>query len=255
MKKIYLVVAFVAVLFTACSSDSNTSSTSGLLKEIQMTTVSLDNTSSMTLKYSYNGNKLSTIKREGYWESHYTYTGNLITSVSNYDHGDLLLKIDYEYDNQDRLISSAITEYQQGFSDFTTYSYNTDNTVTKLSYNGTPQNPEDLYLTSKITLDDQGRFVKLEDFDEGAWVTKTQATYASNFSPWRNVIGFDKFLIFTDGKNLFATYDQLNNVAGYNNSSVFEYTLNGLNYPTQCIQTLTNSDGSTSVTTSNYSYY
>ncbi len=256
MKKVYLLLVIVIALFTGCSSDSEGSS-NRLLKEVQSETVSTDFTSNIVFKFTYTGNKIKSIKSGDYYETKYAYSGDLITSLSNYDHGDLMYKVLYAYDSEGKMVSATATEYQEGTSELNTYAYNSDNTITRLTYVGTTENPANLTKTSKITFDFLGRFVKLEDLEGSGWIIKIQASYTNYISPIRNIVGYDKLLSFNDVKNSFATYDQLNNTAGsgFNNSSVFEYTVDTANYPTHCIQTLTNTDGSTAVTTNNYSYY
>lgn len=257
MKKIYLVWAIVMALFTGCSGDSGSSS-NRLLKEVQSETVSPDFTSSRVIKFTYNGNKIKSIKSGNYFETKYVYSGDLITSLSNYNDGELMYKVIYGYDSEGRMVRATATEFQEGFSELNTYTYNTDNTITRLTYDGTTETSASLTKTSTISLDVLGRFVGLEDFEGSGWIIKIVASYTSYNSPLRNIVGYDKLLSFNDVKNCFLTYDQLNNSpgSGFNNTSVFEYTVNSANYPTQCVQTLTNTvDGSTSVTTNNYIYY
>ena len=257
MKKIYWLLVGVIALFTSCSSDSESSS-NRLLKEVQSETVSADFTSNIVFQFTYSGNKIKSIKSGNYYETKYIYSGDLITSLSNYNNGDLMYKVIYEYDSEGRMVRATATEYQEGASELNTYAYNTDNTITRLTYDGTTENPASLTKTSTISLDTLGRFVGLEDFEGSGWILKIVASYTSYNSPLRNIVGYDKLLSFNDVKNCFATYDQLNNTSGsgFNNTSVFEYTVNSANYPTQCVQTLTNTvDGSTSVTTNNYIYY
>ncbi|MGL2966522.1 hypothetical protein [Flavobacterium sp. XGLA_31] len=258
MKKIYFFLTAIVLLCYACSSDSaDNSDAAPLLKEVQSTYVSSTGTSTMVYRYTYNGNKISTLKMDDYWESHYTYEGDLIVSFSNYSYGDLMVKTDYQYDNEDRLIKETATEYQEGASETITYTYNSDNTITALFYDGTVANPANLFQTSRITRDSAGRPTVMEDWDGTGWVTRLQASYSSYYSPLRNIVGYDKLLFFLDVKNGFATFAQLNNTVNpqFNNASVFDYTVNAANYPTQRIQTVTNNDGSTTVGTSNYIYY
>jgi hypothetical protein len=245
------------VLLNACSGDSGSDSSNRLLKQVNSHTASADLTSDIVFQFTYTGNKIKSIKSGDYYETKYVYSGDLITSISNYNNGDLMYKVIYAYDSEGRMVRATATEYQEGASELNTYTYDSGNTITRLTYDGTTENPASLTKTSTISLDVLGRFIALEDFEGSGWIIKILASYTSYNSPLRNIVGYDKLLSFNDVKNCFATYDQLNNSPGngFNNSSVFEYTVDSANYPTQCVQTLTNTDGSTSVTTNNYVYY
>jgi hypothetical protein len=257
MKKIYLFLACVIAVFTGCSSDSE-GSPNRMLKEVQTETVSADFTSNIVFKFTYTGNKIKSIKSGSSYETKYAYTGDLITSVSNYNDEVLMFKAIYGYDNFGNMVRSTATEYQEGASELNTYTYNPGNTITRLTYSGTTETPANLTKTSTISLDVMGRFIGLEDYEGTGWIIKIMASYTNYNSPLRNIVGYEKLLSFNDVRNCFATYDQLNNTPGngFNNTSVFNYTVDSANYPIQCVQTLINTaDGSTSVTTSNYIYY
>jgi hypothetical protein len=256
MKKVYLLLILVSLFFNACSSDSSSDTTSGgpLLKQI--TTFS-DN-SSYVSTYNYNGNKIASIVSDTGTSFQFSYTGNLITSMNRSFGTDLVMRLEYSYDGSGKLIREDFFDYDNEYQEIHIYTYNTDNTVIQETYEGDAVTPEAFLGKIKIYLNDTEQFVKLAAFESGIWVTKKEVTYTDYFSPLRNITGFSKILTSSaDGKNVFATYTNLNNVdyPTLNDSSVFDYTLNGLNYPTQCVQTTTRSDGSIYETTINYTYY
>ena len=255
MKKYGLLLGLV-FLMNACSSSDEDNSGGPLIKEIQSETVSGDFTSQMVFRYSYNGNKIKSIKSGTSWQSLYTYAGDLITKIENYHGQDLMFRVYYEYDDEGKMIREQVMEFQEGAAELYTYTYNSDNTITKLTYNGMTENPANLSRTSRLVLDASARIVRQEDLEGSAWVTKIQATFTDHNSPLRNIVGFNKLLTYGDASFAYATYEKMNpNGIGLYNSSVFAYTVNGADYPIYRTQTLTNQDGSTSVTTSNYIYY
>ena len=250
MKKIILVFSLV-VLLSSCSSDSSDSNSNQLIKEIRATT----GTSSLVFKYFYNGNKITSVQIGNNVVNQYEYEGDLIVSLFRYDYSNLSLEVHYEYDSQNRLIKETAKEYQEGASDLRTYTYNTDNTITRLSYNGLTANPSNLYSTSKIYLDATGKFFKIQDLIASNWITTLEVTYTDINSPLKNIIGFDKVTFLSDTIIGFDTYISYNQSGSLYSSSNFEYTINSSNYPTQRTQTYTNANGGTTVSTYEFIYY
>lgn len=254
MNKAYLLLACIITVFTSCSSDSESNSAL-LIKQIN--TIAVDGDTFST-KYFYDGNKLSYFTtEEGNLKTEFVYIGpndDLIGVAKRYDGDVLTSQTIYFYDSNERLFKEIYNDNINDIQDTRIYTYNADNTITRECYNG-PELPSQLYLTSKIYLDDNAQFIKLADWDGTNWITKIEATYTSYNSPFKNIIGFDKLFTFLDVKHGFATFVQSNSIPGFNNASVFEYTLNGSNYPSQRVQTLTYENSSTAVTTSNFIYY
>ena len=250
MKKILLVFC-VLFLLSSCSSDSTGNNSNPLIKEVRATT----NSSPLVFKYFYNGNKITSIQTGDHLENRYVYQGDLIVSLFIYNYGELDVEAHYEYDTQDRLIKETATEFQEGSSDLRTYTYNNDNTITRHCYSGLTASSSNLYLTSKIYLDTTGKFFNVEDLIASNWVSTLQVTYTDINSPLKNILGFDKIILLSDVNKSFDTYIDNYETGSVNHSSVFEYTVNASNYPTQRTQTLTNSDGSTYVSTYEFIYY
>lgn len=250
MKKILLVFSLV-VLLCSCSSDSSDSDTNQLIKEISSTTGS----SNLVFKYFYNGNKITSIKAGDYWVNEYQYQGDLIVSFNNLIDGDINIEVQYEYDSQNRLIKETATEYQEGTSELRTYTYNADNTITRLSYNGITASPSNLYSTSKIYLDATGKFFKIQDLIASNWITTLEVTYSDINSPLKGITGFDKINFLSDTVIGFDTYTSYNQSGSLYNSSIFEYAVNPNNYPTQRTQTYTNAGGEITVSNYEFIYY
>lgn len=250
MKKILLVFCLVLIL-SSCSNDSSENDSNPLIKEVRVTT----NSSPLVFKYFYNGNKITSIQIGNSLFNQYEYEGDLIVSLFNYQNGDLSLEVHYEYDSHNRLIKETSTEFNEGSSDMRTYTYNADNTITRLCYNSLLASPSNLYLTSKIYLDTSGKFFKVENLMASNWVTNLEVTYTNIKGPLKNIIGFDKLILFSDIKIGFDTYTDYYDTGSINHSSIFEYTVNSNNYPTQRTQTLTNSDGSIALSNYEFIYY
>ena len=111
-----------------------------------------------------------------------------------------------------------------------------------------------LYRTSKIFLNADGAVFKAQDLINDIWVTRVEATYTSYLNAFNNITGYRKIRLFDEGYYKFDTYTQYLDDGSLYNTATFQYPLGGPNYPAQSIQTLTNPDGSTSTTTSTYTY-
>jgi len=250
MKKIILVFSLV-VLLSSCSSDSSDSNSNQLIKEIRSTT----GTSSLVFKYFYNGNKITSVQIGNNVVNQYEYEGDLIVSLFTYDNGNLSLEVHYEYDSQNRLIKETGMEFQEGTIDMRIYTYDANNTITRLCYSDINASPNNLYLTSKIYLDPTGKFFKIQDLMASNWITTLEVTYTDINSSLKNIIGFDKITFLSDTVIGFDTYISYNQSGSLYSSSNFEYTINSSNYPTQRTQTYTNANGGTTVSTYEFIYY
>lgn len=224
-----------------------------LVKEIQSRTVNYDGAeSTYTDTYTYNGNKL-VMRVAGYYYNtyiRYTYTGDLITKVTEGDMMYAWLEHQYEYDSNDRLIKETLVSQTASIeNDLRVYSYNDDNSVIRQSYHNTVANPADLYETVKLYFDDANRFIKLETFDGTNWSLKNQITYNNNNSPFRNITGYSKLYMLVANTNLCETYKT------YTNTSSYQYTVNNLGYPIQATEKNRSANGGVFyTTTSKYKY-
>jgi hypothetical protein len=147
-----------------------------------------------------------------------------------------------------------MTEMEEGFIDEAFFTYNNDNTISALYYAESFQSGYDLYRTSKIFLNSEGSVFKVQDWINNTWVTRLEATFSSYLNAFNNITGFTKIHRFDEGLYKYDTYTQYLEDGTLYNTSSFQYPVGGPNYPLQSIQTLTNPDGSTSTTTSTYTY-
>jgi hypothetical protein len=257
MKKIYLLLILISVLFSACSGDSSDDpSDLAIGPLVRQATTTSDNSTSI-LNYFYNGHKITKIVSDTGLTFRFTYSGNLIMTLERvWGEDDVAQRADYTYDANGKLIEDTFSDFDNDWQETHVYTYNTDQTVIQEAYDGTTVSPENYMGKTKRSLNNNGEVTELAAFENGDWVIKTQMTYTSYYSPMRNVVGFNKLMV--NGTNyMYATYANINNVdyPQLNESSVFDYTVNALNYPSQCVQTTTRNDGSIYQATIDYTYY
>lgn len=254
MKRIAFYLLGLLWLTYACSNDSaSSSSNTPLIKQVQSTY----GTNSITFDYSYVGAKIKSISilASGMQrELKFEYTGDLITKELSFFDGQVIAQTVYDYDEQNRLAHQKMTEMEEGSIDEAFYTYNNDNTITALYYAESFQSGYDLYRTSKIFLNSDGAVFKVQDLINDTWVTRVEATFASYLNAFNNITGYRKIRLFDEGYYKFDSYTQYLEDGSLYNAATFQYPLGGPNYPAQSIQTLTNPDGSSSITTSTYTY-
>jgi hypothetical protein len=254
MKKKFLFLVILLLLLSACSSSESGTGDGLLVKEIHSKTVNYDGTQTTTsYKYTYNGNKIATLVYGSYILTfrRYTYTGDLITKVTDGDGGGgyVWMEYQYEYDGQNRLVKETTLSYSNLPDDIKIYTYNADGTVIRESYHGNAVNPAELYETIKFYVDSFNRLVKLETFDGTNWTVKNQITYTNHNSPFLNVTGYDKLYLISDTKNGFNTF------TNYTNASTYQYSVNGAGFPVQRVEKYKSANGGVfSTTTEKYKY-
>jgi hypothetical protein len=254
MKRIGYYLLGLLWLTYACSNDSASSNANApLIKQVQSTY----GTSTITFDYSYVGTKIKSINilASGVQrELKFEYTADLITKEQSYFDGQVIAQTVYDYDDQNRLAHQKMTEMEEGFIDEAFYTYNNDNTISALYYAESFQSGYDLYRTSKIFLNSDGAVFKVQDWINDTWVTRLEASFSSYLNAFNNITGYAKIRRFDEGLYKYDTYTQYLDDGSLYNTATFQYPLGGPNYPAQSIQTLTNPDGSTSTTTSTYTY-
>lgn len=251
MKKILLLLSFSVVLLSSCSSDDSSSSESQplLLKTMTEGDVLFGQT---VTNYTYNGNKLVEIFKDGDddYADVYTYTGDLITKIEKfavYDAGtpsedrQLLSTDQFAYNANNQLVQFTTTSQDFDGERVTTYVYNSDNTVSFAQNANVPGEPTESLKTGTITVQN-GEIVRLQVVKEFDSYTDNY-TYDTKNSIFKNVTGYDK-IIFTHiiGKQGSLTW--VDSIVGgishnfLNNSGEFQYTYNSDNYPLTANQSL-----------------
>lgn len=251
MKKILLLLSFSVVLLSSCSSDDSSSSESQplLLKKMTEGDVLFGQT---VTNYTYNGNKLVEIFKDGDddYADVYTYTGDVITKIEKfavYDAGtptedrQLLSTDQFAYNANNQLVQFTTTSQDFDGERVTAYVYNSDNTVSFAQNANVPGEPTESLKTGTITVQN-GEIVRLQVVKEFDSYTDNYA-YDTKNSIFKNVTGYDK-IIFTHiiGKQGASTWvDSIVGGISYNflnNSGEFQYTYNSDNYPLTANQSL-----------------
>ena len=82
MKKLLYLFTFLMIILSSCSSDNDDSSSPVLLKKYVET---LEDGSTFTMNFNYNGNKLLGSTGDFNSSTTVTYTGNLITEIRSFN--------------------------------------------------------------------------------------------------------------------------------------------------------------------------
>ncbi|TDL99900.1 MAG: hypothetical protein C4K58_01230 [Flavobacteriaceae bacterium] len=220
MKKIFALFAIALLSFTSCKNDEGEIQTPPSSSTILPTKISFINKEDQagSTKIIYNGNKIVDATHADLSRTVYSYTGDLITQITEYDStGKISFKDFYTYqngklsENNHQSIDSigAIKSKKRE-----TYTYNSDGTILLESYSIDP-------TTNVETKDDHGTEV-LTRYNGNIikWVHISSHTYSGKTythtttydykyddkkSPFANVIGFDALIdVFSDRNNLVS---------------------------------------------------
>lgn len=252
MKKILLLLSFSVVLLSSCSSDDSSTSESQplLLKTMTEGDVLFGQT---VTHYSYNGNKLVEIFKDGDDDDYidaYTYTGDLITKIEKFyvfDFGtpsedrQLLSTDQFAYNSNNQLVQFTTTSQDFDGERVTTYTYNSNNTVSFAQNANVPGEPTESLKTGTITMGN-GEITKLQVVKQFDSYTDNYA-YDTKNSIFKNVTGYDKILL----THILGTQGSLtwvNSIVGgishnfLNHQGDYQYTYNSDNYPLTANQSL-----------------
>ncbi len=156
-----------------------------------------------TSTIAYNGNKMVEInsiytgEESGTSKSVYTYTGDLITKLAEYENGVLSDQTDYTYENN-KLKSSIYARTNGQYKSKVVYIYNPDGTVTRESYSidiatgVETKNNDNTILTFA-----NGNLVKgvsIQNQVDYTYKNTTTYEYDNKNSFLKNVLGFNKLI-------------------------------------------------------------
>lgn len=242
MKKLLYFFTFLMVLLSSCTSDNDDSSSLVLLTRYVET---LEDGSTFTMNFNYNGNKLLGSTGDFNSSTTVTYTGNLITKIEYFRAGTLTQENIYEYNSNDKLINSKRNEYSSSgnYGTSVDYTYNSDGTVSFSKFSGDLNFPLTLSSEGYFTFDSQGRVTSAihENGYEETYM------YDVKNSPYKNVLGMDKLPFELDYANNFV-----NNFISRNDpysGSDFTLTYNSSDYLISEIE-----DDGEEITTTQYYY-
>jgi hypothetical protein len=237
MKKILCLFAFSAVLLTSCSS-SDSSSTPLTESDVLVTkTVEhyTNDNSTITTNYTYNGKKIvSSVDTDGFTET-YTYTGDLISSIKEYDDTNtLLVEETFTYNGSGQLVTYLLKDFDTNHWRKEVFVHNSNNTISYMVYKG--DNVEQTNLTETGTIHFTNGEVSQIDFTViSLSYTGTRVyTYDAKNNPFKNITGGDKINFVNEeaiGVSHNILTDHYTSTFPTDEMYTTTYTYNSLNFP------------------------
>lgn len=229
MKKIIFLLFLSGAVLTSCSDndssddDGNPPSDTVLLKTLIETFEGED----LVINYTYSGNRLiGSSDSDGYSEV-FTYTGDLLTMIEEFEDGVLDYRTELAYDANNRLITETITFGAQNV-EVNQFTYNADGTITK------QEAGENAYI---YTYDQDGNRIAEEDIDGGQDYTYT---YDSKNGALKNIHQREVFELlgyYAYNNNLL---DEINTGGvAFADEASYTYEYNNLDYPESAVETVT----------------
>jgi hypothetical protein len=237
MKKLLYLFAFSAVFLTSCSS-SDSSSTPLTESDVLVTkTVEhyANDNSSVTTNYTYNGKKIvSSVDSDGYTET-YTYTGDLISSIKEYDDTNtLLVEETFTYNGSGQLVTYLLNDYNSDHGRKEVFVHNGNNTVSFSVYKGDNSTQTDLSETGTIHLAN-GEVTQIDTTVISPSFTGTRVyTYDTKNNPFKNITGADKINFVNEeaiGVSHNIVTDHYTSTFPTDEMYTTTYTYNSLNFP------------------------
>ena len=214
MKKILTLVSAIALVFTSCSKDDDSGTNESeniLLKK----TISTQGTNTEFYDWTYDGNKIVSIIGNDNSKDLYTYTGDLITKLEEFDDTTLEYTTNYFYNNG-KLVSMEEIESGATQKNRTDYTYNSDGTVSFTRYTVViATNATNTIHNGKLFFANNN-IIKKEVIRTNSTSTITYL-FDDKKNPLMNVVGFDK--LFDEEMSL------KNNIT--KETEVFENTFTG----------------------------
>ncbi len=241
MKKLLFGMSALVLLFASCNGNDDEGSNNGgtvLLRK----TIENGPDGQYISTATYNGTKLNKITTSDGGSIEFTYTGENITKSVWKSDGDIEQEEQYTYDSNGRLATHVTLDFdfQDGWKEV--FTYNSDNVVSVQTFSGdltSQTTPSDSY-TVTFTNGEVSQIVR--------GTTTTTYTYDDKNSPFKNVTGYSK-ISFVDGGASGIMHNILSETSSAGGGSVYTYTYNSGNYPTQATE---NWDGDTYVTQFQY---
>lgn len=248
MKKILSLIGALTLLLTSCSSDDSSDSGLVLLKK---TVITNSDGEKATINYKYDGNKIvSATDDSGFFNLHYTYTGDLITKIDfKLPNGKSEQVNTFTYTADGKLSTFLRVEYEdedgeavlKGYKEV--YTYNADGTISVKGYSGSDvsQTVASGTATIKFVNGEVSEIISSNSPDH-------KYTYDDKNNPTKNILGMDK-IAFVDGEGNGVKFNILTDSADgvlWTNST-FTYNENG--YPIKEVD-----NGEDSLGTSEYFY-
>lgn len=224
MKKLLCLVALASLFFSSCSSgDTNPASTALVQKTVL--DYSLSN-AQQVIEYSYDGNKLQTITRDGELFYEFIYTNDKLTRI-NYPFQYSYFLIEYDASGK----VSQYTEYGNSSAARAEITYSA-NGFTRTFYSGNLETQENFNGTEIVTIVNGNPTQIYRNF--GGLEQTTSYTYDNKNNPFKNISNFDVFRIMEISipgtTNNPISYDDVTSASSSNYTKA--YTYNASNFPT-----------------------
>ncbi|CAM4076095.1 MULTISPECIES: hypothetical protein [Flavobacterium] len=192
MKKFLTLVSAIALVFTSCSKDDD-SGTNEAENTLLKKTIYTEGTDTDLYDATYDGNKIvSFIGSTDNSKTLYTYTGDLITKIEDFDNTTLEFTTNYFYNNG-KLVSMEEIESGATQKNRTDYTYNSDGTVSFTNYS--------IVIATNVTNTiHNGKLFFANNNIIKKEVIRTNSTSTTTYlfddkkNPAINIIGFDKLL-------------------------------------------------------------
>ncbi|MFM2213741.1 MAG: hypothetical protein RL427_1004 [Bacteroidota bacterium] len=237
MKKILCLFAFSAVLLTSCSSSDSSSTplTEGDVLVTKTVEHYTNDNSTVTTDFTYNGKKLvSAVYSDGLAET-YTYTGDLISSIKQYDDTNtLLVEETFTYNGSGQLVTYLLKDYDTNHGRKELFIHNSNNTVSYSVFTGDNNTQTNPIETGTIHLTN-GEVAQIDFNIISPSITGTRIyTYDTKNNPYKNITGVDKINFVNEeaiGVSHNILTDHYTSTFGTNEMYTTTYTYNSLNFP------------------------
>ena len=245
MKKLIYAFSLLALIFTSCSSDNNstpaannpTTDPSSVLLTKRTYTYSTGSTQvTNEYNYTYNGKKLVKVSLSTTKYQLYTYTGDLITQRDTYNSSNTLLETElfsYVNDKLDEYVHKIFINTYSGANNIgyrKKYVNNSNVSATYTSYSGDTVFQNTVMNTGSVTYLPNGELSTNHYVASGSTSTTDETmTFGDKNSPLKNIIGYSK-IIPAIGDRVHGSF---NNLVFYKNTTTNNIMVtfeNGYNY-------------------------
>ncbi|SHI73520.1 hypothetical protein [Flavobacterium terrae] len=244
MRKIIVLMSFITLLLTSCSSDDALIveapiTPSNNIKPIQFKHYDYNSPISYVIgDFNYSGDKLDKVIYNNDKEDRYTYNNDLITRIDYYQSGILKKYRTFFYNTENKLSEYKVYNVSGGTSNLSlseSFTHNIDGTITSISIN----NIETEYY--KYYLNSNGNVFKLETYGDSSYSTIQYTelmTYDNKYTPFKNILGFNKIvMMFVESGGIE------NNLLSHDLShTIYELDYNNENYPVKITEKNTTSN-------------
>ncbi|KMQ72345.1 hypothetical protein [Chryseobacterium koreense] len=212
-----------------------------------------DGTTAGSMNFTYSGDKI--VKAEssdGSEKIEYTYTGDDLSKSVEYINSKINSISEFSYTNGKLTSQKVIESYSPHTYTYTiNYEYVNDNYVKYSRIIGYTTSPGGVITYNSANYDaflSNGKLNKLVSTSSSSGTTTYTYTYDDKNSPYRNIKGFTKAMLFDSSdaeinqSNLTKrNSSQVIGTSTYTNSSTMNYTYNANNYPTKSTTSFTSS--------------